>query len=117
MSLLKGVKNEITVNVVAIFEGDLSKKIKVPFVATYKRLDVSDAKKVMSDVTEGVLSDDDIINSYLVTFSELSDANGDRLEYSTDIVAEMLEHSGYRQALIKGFMQAQFGKEAVKQKN
>lgn len=117
MAIFKGSKDEISLNVTAVVRGDYGREIKVPFVAKYKKLKVDAAKALLLQVQNGELTDDDIIRENLVAWSGMPSADGGEVEYSPEMVEQAMNESEYREALVNGWMRAQFGRDSAKAKN
>lgn len=117
MAIFKGKKNEITLQVTAEMIGDNMAPIKVPFRVTYKKLPVSEAREVMALVKDEKLTDENIMERYLVTWADLQGEDGEMIEFSPAARDEAMELDGYRKALVEGWMQVQFGRQAVRAKN
>lgn len=116
MAILKGKKDQISVKVVAELEGDLGKKIRVPFIATYKKLTAPEARAVQERLVDG-LSDEELIREHLIEWRDMMGDNDELVEYSPEMLEEALLIFGYLKALVNGYMEAQFGKEVLRKKN
>lgn len=110
MSFLKGVKDQVEVHISVVVAGDLGKKIKVPFKATFQRLSVQDANDVMQKCANEEMTDEDVLRSYLVGWRDLKGANDEEVEFSEDALTEALAVREYRTALIDAYMQVQHGR-------
>jgi hypothetical protein len=117
MAFLKGAKDEITVQLTVEVDGDLGKKIRVPFKATYKKLKVQEARDVVEKCTNGSMTDEDVVEQYLVNWSELKGADDNEVEFNPDNVYTAMQVREYRSALVDGFMRVQFGRQSVNGKN
>ena len=84
---------------------------------TYKKLPVDEAKKVMADVRDDLVSDDDILERYVTNIEEAKDENGDDLPFTPELLAALSQMEYVREPLINGFMQVQFGREKLRAKN
>lgn len=108
MAFLKGVKDEVVVNVKAVVSGDFGTKITIPFKARYKRLKVADAKILMDKVKDDGMTDEEMINEVLVGWSDMRGADDQNVEYGPEALAEAMSVMGYRKALVEGFINQQF---------
>lgn len=109
--LLKGSKDTIQVRCKAMISMGLGKQQPVPFIATFKRLSPKETKEVLRAAAEEDKSDADIVREYLITIDDLKGIEDEPVEFNEDVLEEMLEHREYSQALTKGFMEVQLGKE------
>lgn len=123
MAILKGVQNEIQVKVTAEVDVDLGKIIKVPFVAMYKKPTYEEAKEIQrllvpehdedGSLVRDATSDEDLLDEYLIGWSNVPTSTGEEYEFTPEHVAEMLEVREYRVALIQGFLTVLLGKPAM----
>lgn len=116
MSLLKTSPDTITIDRTAKLEMSGGKVSTVRFKATYRRLSVRDARLASEDAVAGRSSDDDIIARDLVGW-EMPGNDGNPVDFNEDAVAEAMSVREYRQALIDGWLEVQFGREGLGQKN
>lgn len=118
MSMLRGVKSELTVPVRAVFLQDGGKRDQIiDFEATFTKLKAKEFQEVMSRVESGEYSDEDILNLYLVGWGKLKGTDGEDVAYCEDALADALEYREYRKALIDGFMLVQLGRKQALAKN
>ena len=122
MSILKGVKNQISVKVTAVLMQNYEKVVKIPFIATFTKLETqeSDAlSRALGEVTNleaGELLIAEVVNA-LVDWRDLPASDGGTVDFSEEALDEMLKSDGYRKALIDGFTLVQFNKRVSLQKN
>lgn len=116
MGFLKGSKDTIVVKLTIEIDSDMGRKIRVPLRATYKKLPVDEAREVANKCASSELSDDDVVDQYLVDW-DLKGEKDKPVEFTPENVAEAMQFREYRSALVDGFMQVQFGRSAVNAKN
>ena len=119
MAILKGKKDEITVHVKAELEMDLRKKQIVPFKATFMVLPPKESKALVKRFTDedDNFGEEDLVRETLIGWSDLEGADGATVEFDADVLEEVLSVREYLAALVRGFMEAQFGRQAVAAKN
>lgn len=115
--LLKGVKNEIEVRVVAEIAQDLGKTEKVPFRAKYRKPSFSEARATQQSLADGAMTDEEVMDQYLLGWRDLKDSNGDEIEFSADNLAVLMEATEYRKALVDGVLEVLLGRDMVARKN
>lgn len=117
MAFLKGAKSEVEVHITVEVEGDLGKKTRVPFKATYKKLPVSEAKDVLDKCRDGEMTDDDVIDQYLIGWRDLKGDGDEEVDFCLEAVQQAMQLREYRVALVEGFMVVQLGQKVVDAKN
>jgi len=117
MAILKGVKQEINVRVTAVIPQDLGATIKVPFVVTYRKLKHKERKEALEQIESGELGDFELLEKYVVGWSQLKGADGQDVEFSPEMLEEVADEPEYLQAIIQGFFTAQLGRAAVRAGN
>ena len=110
MAFLKGVKDEVWVHVTAVIDGDLGKKIKVPFKAKFLKLTVDEAKAVSEKCAMGEMTDDDVIREHLLGWEDLKGHKDEPVEFNDETLSEALSAREYRVALVDAYMRVQFGR-------
>jgi len=108
MSFLKGVKDEVLVNVRVEVTGDLGKKIIVPFKARYKRLPINEAKVLVDNVRADIMTDEQLIQEVLLGWQDMPGPTGEDVKFSQEALDEAMSVMGYRKALVEGFINQQF---------
>lgn len=114
--ILKGVKDRLDVKVTAKVEQGLGKSEPVTFVATYRRppsSEVKDLIRQMNDRHAEPISDDDLLDRYLMGWKGLLDAEGEEITFTQENLDQVLEVMEYRVALVDGMTQVVFGKSAL----
>lgn len=104
MGFLKGSKDEVTIHIVTRIEVDLGQIIAVPYKATYKRPTVAEAKEVAEQCQAKSMTDDDVIARYLVNITDLVGEDNQPVEFSPELVTEMMAHKDYRASLVDGYL-------------
>jgi len=117
MSIFKGAKNQISVKVTAELMQDYGKRLKVPFVVVYRKLSASEAKAVIDQLKADEIGDVEVVTDNLIEWRDMPGPDGETVDFTPDALTEALEIDGYRLALVDGFMQVQFGRGVVRQKN
>jgi len=122
--ILKGVKDKIDVKVTAEIETDNGRTIQVPFMATFKKLNSEDRALARlrffgendddDNVIKEALSTEDLMDEYLLGWSNVPTETGEPFEYTPENLAEMLSAPEYADALYRGAYCAAFGKAALK---
>lgn len=115
MGFLKGIKTEIRISLVAEIDDDIGKTIKVPFVVTYRKLPVKEAQAIIDRAAAGEVTDEEIMAEHVLGW-HMPGEGGD-VDFTPDNLAAAMQELGYRNALVTGFSQAQFGRKAALQKN
>ena len=111
--ILKGQKSQIDVKITADVESDNGKTIRVPFVCTFKKPKVDEARDTLTALQSGDLKDEDFISDYLIGWKGLDDDNGDAVEFNVDNLAEVINVREYRAAIVQGLMSVIAGREAI----
>ena len=114
MAFLKGTQSEIPVKVVAKIDRGVDGVIEVPFTLIYRHVPLSKARVQHDQMLRDELTDDQVIRDNLIGWRDLKGEDGAEIPFSADVLAEMLEWVGYRNALVVGFKEAQFGRAAEK---
>lgn len=122
MSVLKGVKDTIEVPITAEVEGDNGRVITVKFKATYRKLRVEEGQEVLRRFElppddDDALTDEEAMEKYLIGWRELRGEDGQEIEFAPDVLADAMQVREYRVALVRGFLEALLGREAVQRKN
>lgn len=130
MLALKGIKEEIRVPVEAEIQLE-RKPQKVKFVAIYKRKKHSENKALIDALEERARlqdliregqedpdielpgkSDDELLREYVVGWV-LKGADDEPIEFSEEALNEVIDVTEYREALMRGFMDALSGRRAL----
>jgi len=96
---------------------DLGRSNQCDIVVEFKKLPVSETKQLLEDSAKGDMNDDQVLHENIINIDGLVDDNGTKIEYSSDILPELLEMEYVRRPLIKKFMEVIVGREALKAKN
>lgn len=98
--------------------------IKVPgeeavsrIYATWKLHSYDDVQERRAAITSGELSDEQITESDLVNLSDLSDEQGNKLDFTPELVAQLLQITYVRLPLIQSWFAAQQGRSEAAVKN
>ncbi|KAA9133456.1 hypothetical protein F3N42_03645 [Marinihelvus fidelis] len=113
----KGARDTVSVKVTAKLPQDLGKTMSVPFHCKFKVPDRPTAQQITKDAAAGKLTDDEIIREYLVGWDRLLDADEQPVEFSTENLDELLTIGPYQAAIVNGFLELLYGREALRQKN
>lgn len=97
--------------------GDHGKTTKADFEATFRRLGLAEAKDLIKKSQEGLISDEDILRQNVVDFKGIKDADGQDVEFSLDVLNQLIDESYIRAPLIAGFMDVNFNLEKHRAKN
>ena len=87
-------------------------EIKVEF----KKLPVSETKQLLEDASRNEMNDDQVLQENIIGIDGLLDESGVKVEYSADVLLELLEMEYVRRPIIKKFMEVVVGREALKPK-
>jgi hypothetical protein len=117
MSFLKGVKDQIEVNVTVKIASDLGELVEVPFKATFKRLKRSAMLALIEKNKTSEISDDEILTKYLVGWRDLEGADGEPVAFSKKNLAEVCESSDYLGTLIEAFLSMHGRYQELERKN
>lgn len=96
---------------------DMGKSQKSHIVVEYKKLPVSEAKTLLENAQAGELNDDDVLRDNIINIDGLLDESKAKIEYSTDVLEQLLEMEFVRKPLITKFMEVTVGREALQRKN
>lgn len=96
---------------------DLGRSKACDIVVEFKKLPVSEAKQLLEDSSAGDMNDDQVLFANIIDIQGLIDDEGQKIDYSTDVLPELLEMEYVRRPLIKKFMEVMVGREALKPKN
>jgi hypothetical protein len=123
MVILKGVKSEIDVKVCADVRGDSGRIIKVPFIATFKKLSVTQSEELLDSAPDEF--DDqkdylrkqnkfqiDAIKANLLGYRDVPTETGEKFEFTPENLDQMLDVPEYKVALWDGLIYAIRGKDA-----
>ena len=124
MNILKGVKSEIDVKVTAEVRADTGRVIKVPFIARYKKLSVTESEELMDSAPDGWEDQKDFfkkqnkfqvdaIKANLLGWREVPTETGEAFDFTDENVDAMLEVPEYKLALWDGLLYAIRGKQAL----
>lgn len=127
MLILKGIKEEVRVPVIARVV-DNGKEQRIPFTAIFKRKPFSENKRILSDLSDRAttqdrinsgeldedtelpgLSDEELLQEYLCGW-DLKNKDGDAIAFDGETLEQVLEFTEYRSALITGLMDALLGR-------
>jgi hypothetical protein len=97
--------------------GDHGKTTKADFEATFRRLGLAEAKDLIKKSQEGLISDEDILRQNVIDFKGVKDSEGKDVEFSLDLLNQMIDEAYIRAPLIAGFMDINFNLEKFRTKN
>lgn len=117
MTHFKGVRDKIRVKVTAELPADEGKVEKVPFVCVYRVPNVEQSRALIRDAETETINDDEIVREWIEGWDKLLDADNEPIEFSADALSEAMNIGPYRKAIVGGFMQVIFGREALRRKN
>ncbi len=117
--ILRGLKDEINVSVVAEIQGQ-----KIPFTVVYRRRDYDDAMEVLQQIKREARDDDIVGEPYLkeilltdIIRWEKLQGEGGEVEFNPENLAAALQRYGYRMAMYQGWNAAQNDRKQVNAKN
>lgn len=116
MSLLKKAPDTITVERTAKLELSEGKTQNVRFKATYRRLSHKEAQATHEETLAATKSDDDVIARDLMGW-QMPGSDGNPVEFSEEAVEDAMAIREYRQELINGWLEVQFGRDGLARKN
>jgi hypothetical protein len=96
---------------------DLGRTKRSEIIVEYKKLPVSETKKLLEDSAAGDANDDDVLRENIINIEGLLDADKSKVDYDNSILDQLLEMEYVRRPLIKKFMEVIVGREALKAKN
>jgi hypothetical protein len=96
---------------------DLGRSKQSDIVVEFKKLPVSETKQLLEDSARGEMNDDQVLSANIINIDGLIDEDGNKVEYSADVLPELLEMEYVRRPMIKKFMEVVVGREALKAKN
>ena len=97
--------------------GDHGKTTKADFEATFRRLGLTDAKALIKQSQDGLISDEEILRQNVVGFKGIKDTDGQEVEFSQDFLNQLIDEAYIRAPLIAGFMDVNFNLEKFRTKN
>lgn len=116
--VLKGVKNEITLQVTANVMDDMGKETPVKFKLTFKRIaDRKKVKEVVDSVANGENDDLSVIREYLLGWSGIEFDDGTPVEFNDENLEMVMTDRDYARAIVDGFGKVQLGYKALQAKN
>jgi hypothetical protein len=110
---ISSIKEKITI----LVPKDLGRTSKSEITVEFKKLSVSAAKQLMESSANGDLNDDEALEENIVDISGLLDESGNKIDYTVDLLSELLDMEYVRRPITKKFMEVIIGKEALKAKN
>jgi hypothetical protein len=96
---------------------DLGRTKRSEIIVEYKKLPVSETKKLLEDSAAGDANDDDVLRENIINIEGLLDEDKSKVDYDSSILDQLLEMEYVRRPLIKKFMEVIVGREALKAKN
>ena len=109
--------NSIKEKVIIQEPKDLGRKKQSDIVVEFKKLPVSETKQLLESSASGDINDDQLLQENIISIEGLIDESGKEIEYTQDVLDELLEIEYVRRPLIKRFMEVLVGREALKAKN
>ncbi len=97
--------------------GDFGKATKADFEATFKRLPVSQARDLIKQIQEKSADEDKVLRDSVVDIEGVTDGEGNEVEYSSELLSQLLEESYIRGPLLAGFMDVNYSLDKLRQKN
>ena len=110
---VNSIKEKVTIQV----PQDLGKSKHCHIVVEFKKLAVTESKKLLEDSAAGDINDDDVLQENIIDITGLLDEDGKKIEYTADILPILLEMEYARRPITKKFMEVVVGREALKAKN
>jgi hypothetical protein len=107
------IKEKIIIEVPA----DLGRTKRSEIVVEYKKLPVSETKKLLEDSAAGNANDDEVLRDNIINIDGLLDEDKNKVPYDSETLDLLLEMEYVRRPLIKKFMEVIVGREALKAKN
>jgi len=120
MSFVLAKKDTIKIVVKVLEPQDNGRIKKSDFQAEFKKLSVTDTKDLLADLEAGNLTDDDLMESYLVDLKGVKDEQGKEIEFSDDLRIQLMDIDYVRKPLMEAYMGVTLGKdvvEALRRKN
>lgn len=113
LASVESIKDRAVVKV----PGDYGKSTKEHLELEWKKYSVDEAQDMLGLIGNGTSSEEEIIADALINISNLTDDNGQKLPYSTELLTQAMNISYVRKAIVESFMTVQFGREVLRQKN
>jgi len=107
-------KNQIKTKVVVEVLGDLNQVEKSDFVATFRKLAVSDVRYVVESVKSGDVEENDLIKENLIDWEGVLDYEKNEVSFNAENLNSLLEIVEARKALAAAFWRVQSGEIARK---
>jgi hypothetical protein len=116
MALIRGVKDEITMQLTAELEADNGKTEPLRFEAVLQNLDYDAAQAVLREIanrdTDGEPSDETLVRRYL-RGGKIPGADGGTLPLDGEVLDEALRVREIRAALVEGMITMLLGRKAM----
>jgi len=96
---------------------DMGKTKKSHIVVEFKKLPFSESKQLLENSQNGDVNDDDVLRDNIINVDGLLDEEKTKIDYSDDVLEQLLEMEYVRRPLITKFMEVLVGREALKRKN
>ena len=107
------IKRNIQVQIPA----DFGKTIPADFDAEFKRLTVTEARDLVKQIQEGVVSEDQVMRENVVNLKGIKDADNKEIPFTPELLNLVLDQSYLRGPLLVGFLDVNYGLDKLRQKN
>ncbi len=96
---------------------DLGRLKRAEIVVEYRKLPVSETKKLLEDSAAGEANDDEVLRENIINIDGLLDEDKNKVPYNDDVLDQLLEMEYVRRPLIKKLMEVVVGRGALQAKN
>ncbi|QFU04589.1 hypothetical protein FIU82_06105 [Pseudoalteromonas sp. THAF3] len=97
--------------------GDFGKTTPADFEAEFKRLSVSEARALVEKIRAKEVSEDQVLRENVVNIKGVQGEDGHEIEFSQDLLTNLIEQAYIRGPLLAGLMDVNFSLDKLKQKN
>lgn len=97
--------------------GDKGRSTRSSITVRYRLLSVSEHREVLDAAPENRIDDDELMARDIINIEGVADEDGKPLEYSTELLAQLMDVPYVRLPIVQGWMRAQTGAEEARQKN
>lgn len=97
--------------------GDKGKTTRQSIIVRYRLLSVTEQREVFEADPDDRIGDDELMARDVVDIQGVKDEDGKSLEYSTELLAQLMDVPYVRLPIVQGWMRAQSGAAEARQKN
>ena len=110
---VEAIKKTVNVEI----PGDFGKTTKADFEAKIKKLGVSQARELIQAIQNKEIDEETVIRENIVDLKGVKDADGNEIEFSQELLAQMSEVSYVRGPMLAAIFEVNFNLEKLRAKN